>query len=88
MIKTWLHNLFIAADQLANALIGGDPDETISSRTGKAARGDFGPALRLAALPLEFVINCIFWPWQGWGHCRAKIEADEGKDDLIGRRQG
>lgn len=34
--RAW--HLAIAYDQLANASFGGDPDETISSRAGKAAR--------------------------------------------------
>lgn len=33
----WLRNIAIAIDQLGNALTFGDPDETVSSRLGKAA---------------------------------------------------
>lgn len=32
-MKTYFHNLFIAVDQVFNALAGGWPDETLSSRT-------------------------------------------------------
>lgn len=34
-MKKYLYNILIGIDQLANAILGGDPDETISSRLGK-----------------------------------------------------
>lgn len=34
-LQKYFKNLGIAYSQLGNALIGGDPDETLSSRTGK-----------------------------------------------------
>lgn len=37
MIRWYLRNIFVALDQLLNAVLGGDPDETISSRCAKAA---------------------------------------------------
>lgn len=77
-IKLYIRNVMVGVDQLGNTLIGGDPDETISSRVGKAAqRGD-----RLG-LALELVINALFWPVDGWGHCRACIEPDEGDREVI-----
>lgn len=38
MVKRYIWNLLIAIDQLFNALLFGDPDETLSSRMGKRAR--------------------------------------------------
>jgi len=35
MLKRYVLNVLIAIDQLGNELIGGDPDETISSRASK-----------------------------------------------------
>lgn len=35
MIKRYLRNLFIAADQMVNTILGGDVDETLSSRAAK-----------------------------------------------------
>jgi hypothetical protein len=35
-MKRYLWNLLISLDQFANTVLGGSPDETISSRTGKA----------------------------------------------------
>lgn len=34
-VKLYAYNFLIAIDQLGNALIGGDPQETVSSRAGK-----------------------------------------------------
>ena len=34
---SYFKNVLIGIDQLVNALLGGDPDETVSSRVGKAA---------------------------------------------------
>ena len=67
MVSRYFWNLLIAIDQLANTIIGGDPDETISSRAGKS-NGKFARVLcRLLHL---------FDP----GHCQKSIEPDEGKD--------
>jgi hypothetical protein len=37
-VKQYAYNVGIAGDRLANALIGGDPEWTISARMGKAVR--------------------------------------------------
>jgi hypothetical protein len=38
----YLHRVLVALDQFANVISGGDPDETISSRSARAAqRGDW-----------------------------------------------
>lgn len=34
-ISTYLMNLLIAADRFGNTVMGGDPDETISARSGR-----------------------------------------------------
>ncbi len=34
--KGWIKDILIGVDQLGNALLRGDPDETISSRAAKA----------------------------------------------------
>lgn len=68
----YLLNLLISLDQLVNTLTGGDPDETISSRAGKATRRNSGP-WRLLCRILH-----IFDP----AHCEKSIEHDEGKDAI------
>ncbi len=66
----WGLRVLIAIDQLINAICFGLPDETISSRVGRAAiRGN-----RLA-LHLEAIINALFF-WDR-DHCRRRIEWDE-----------
>lgn len=35
MVKKYIWNLLISIDQLCNTILGGDPDETMSSRMGK-----------------------------------------------------
>jgi hypothetical protein len=67
--KLYLLNVLVGIDQLLNALLGGDCDETLSSRAGKHYP-------RLAK-----IINFIFF-WQD-DHCKYYIEEDEGKDTVI-----
>lgn len=69
-MKRYFWNLLLSIDQLGNALTGGYPDETISSRVGKAASKG-GRAARIA----EKVIDTLL----GSGHCRNNIEHDEGE---------
>jgi hypothetical protein len=60
----WLRVL-IAIDQLVNTILGGNEDETISSRVGRhAVAGDRW------ALAAEVVIDAVL----GTGHCRRAIE--------------
>lgn len=65
---SYVRRVFIGLDQFFNAVLLGNPDETISSRVGKAARDGIWWGLLL-----EFVIDKVFEP----GHCRAAIEEDE-----------
>jgi hypothetical protein len=68
-IVGYLARVFVAIDQLLNALTGGDEDETLSSRLGKdARRGRF--------------VGCVLCKVLGWidkDHCEKAIERDEGK---------
>ena len=71
MIKLYFKNLLIGIDQLANTIIAGDPDETISSRAGKNVKaGKKGPWKWLCLILNKFDKN----------HCQESIEEDEGKD--------
>lgn len=73
-VKKYLINVFIAVDQLANALLLGDPDETISSRAGKALERK-GWSI---AEPLCYLLSLV-----DFNHCKDAIEEDEGKDALM-----
>lgn len=68
VVKAYLWNILIAFDQLGNVILGGDPDETISSR---AAKNQHVWYWRLLGLFLELVDK---------GHLKRALEPDEGKD--------
>lgn len=68
-MKRYIWNLLISLDQLANAILAGDPDETISSRMGKRARQ--GDKLGITV--------CKVLNFFDEGHCERVIELDEGK---------
>jgi len=69
-MKRWIWNILIALDQLGNALTGGDPDETISSRMGK----------HLAKHDCPFCnLMCKFLNLFQKDHCIKSIERDRGQ---------
>jgi len=72
-LRHYISNLFVSVDQLLNTILGGDPDETISSRLGKSYY-DSRPARILCA-----VLSYVFREPR---HCRKWIEHDEGDDAL------
>lgn len=65
--RAW--RLAVSYDQLANTVLGGSEDETISSRAGKAARKGkrWGCVL------------CKVLDWFQPNHCELSIEPDRGK---------
>lgn len=65
----YFHNLLVSIDQTVNTLFGGDPDETISSRSAKAQL----EGKRWGC------IMCKFLDFLDPGHCANNIEYDEGK---------
>ena len=71
--RAW--SLAVAYDQLANAAFGGDPDETISSRAGKAARNGRRWGCVLCRLLDRFEPD----------HCEKSLEPDAGKPLDTGR---
>lgn len=68
-VRRYLWNVLIALDQLANTLLAGDPDETISSRLGKMQRKG-NKFAKCACRVLDFFDE---------GHCEKSIEKDRGK---------
>lgn len=74
--KRWVYELLIAVDQLCNVLItplqsGAYADETMSSRAYRMDR-DGKPWGRL----LRPVIDALFYPLQGPGHCQGAFEKE------------
>lgn len=70
----YLRNVALSFDQTANALTGGDPDESVSSRMGKrVGAGDRGFSYVMCRLMHPFDKN----------HCTKAIESDEGGDKVL-----
>lgn len=67
-MKGYLVNVLVAIDQLGNAILGGDPDETISSRCGK-----------LVGKCVLCTIFCWVLNIFDKNHCVKYIEYDEGR---------
>lgn len=65
-MRRYFFNILIGADQFLNALLGGDPDETISSRAAKRADQSGWKQL------------CRFLEWIDPGHTSRALEEDEG----------
>lgn len=78
-VGKWGLNILIAIDQLGNAIGGGDPDETISSRIGKIKKANGGkipwthPVSKIIDAGLEKIDP---------GHSIRCIEADEGCNEV------
>ena len=66
-VKRYFWNLLLAIDQLLNTILGGDPDETISSRLAKLARKGNKVG----------IIGCSILDKFDEGHCERVIELDE-----------
>ena len=73
----YIKNVGISIDQFFSTLTGGDADETISSRLGKAKENGSKFAIGVC-----WVINKILF-WSDTPHCVDSIEKDEGKDSVI-----
>lgn len=71
-VKRYFWNNLIAIDQLGNALLGGDPDETISSRTAKRVHDQRWAYWLCRALH-----------WFDRDHCEKSREDDRGRRDVI-----
>lgn len=67
--------------QTLNVLTGGDPDETFSSRLGKAKRNGNWFAAQFC--------RALTWVWKRFGaeepkgHCIESIEEDEGSQSVF-----
>ena len=82
LFKQYLNNIWvafvvlvIAFDCQVNALLGGDPQETISSRLGKIVRRQNG------AFTVPYVI-CKLLSLLDHRHCEKSINPDEGSDQV------
>ena len=76
-MSKYFWNVFVGFDQFVNAVLGGDPDETISSRIGKWNRSSCR-ACKIVSVPV-----CWFLGLFDSKHCVEAIEEDEGGDALV-----
>jgi hypothetical protein len=68
LLVRWVGRVVIALDQLVNALVGGSPDETISSRLARHRHRWWGRA------------GCAVLDALDAGHCREAVRAElEGR---------
>lgn len=67
---TWGKGVFIAVDQLVNALAGGWPDETLSSRCWRWHRDN------KRHWPRRIVDALLFWDRD---HCRASYQSERDR---------
>lgn len=74
----YVKRVLVSIDQLGNAIAGGNPDCTISGRTGFFQYNSKKPYVWYWHL-LAFIIDLTFYPFDGHGHCKQayKIEKDE-----------
>jgi len=85
MFKRYLKSIILAFDQFANALAGGDRDETISSRLGKIKRAHEG------SIPWKHPLaKVIDWGLEKVdpGHSLDSIDDTEGADAIIKHTHG
>lgn len=75
LFRAYLFNLFVAVDTLGNAILGGDPGETISSRLGKGTLAD-KPVHTILATLVDLIFEMLF---SQKDHCVKSIQHDEGK---------
>ena len=71
--KEWILNILLSIDQFGNAILRGDPDETISSRAAKSrARGKkWGCYL------------CKLLDYLDKNHCSNAIDLTRGKEHKV-----
>jgi hypothetical protein len=74
-LSRYVWNLLITVDQLLNTILGGDPDETMSSRMGKDIREGRCKICKGICYLLNFFEK---------DHCKVSIEEDEGSRQVTG----
>jgi hypothetical protein len=84
---SWIGGVLVAIDQLGNAVAWGNPDATISARTGYFAKVADSP-FKLYWQCMEWIINVAFYPIDGPDHCyreyiKDKDQHNEAGSDLV-----
>ena len=73
---SYLGRILVAIDQLGNTVAGGNPDCTISGRTGYYANHAVG-LTRWYWVTLQAIINFTFYPLDGPDHCHYAYHNDD-----------
>jgi len=73
---SYIKNILIAIDQLGNAIAGGNPDCTISGRTGYY-QYNAAKQVRWYWFILSRVVDFTFYPFDGHGHCKQAMEKEQ-----------
>lgn len=77
---SYLGNFFVSIDQLGNAIAGGNPDNTISSRVGFYNKHNkSGNRAPWQWRIFEKIINFTFYPIDGKEHCHEAYHNDAGE---------
>lgn len=66
MKRIWAHQVFVAVDQLVNALLAGWADETISARAFRLGRKDEVTNCWGRWRVAWVLIDLLFWPQDLW----------------------
>lgn len=75
-IKEYVFNVAVGLDQLCNTVLGGHPDETISSRCYRnSTKYWYAKAAR-------WVLDLLFSPW-GDEHCKQAYETELKRSQLF-----
>ncbi|MEI7607398.1 MAG: hypothetical protein WCJ64_08425 [Rhodospirillaceae bacterium] len=83
-LAAWLYAVAVGADREASAITLGDPRETISSRLGKAGRGDYGRFWWIVTWPLRRIVNTVAWVCAGQAdHCTWAIDDTLGSESPL-----
>ena len=74
-LSVFLYNLVLAADQFLNVLLLGDPDESLSGRTGRAV---LSGRAKWFVFSLEKIIDSLAYILSGEiDHCINAVEPEE-----------
>lgn len=80
---SWIGGVLVAIDQLGNAVAWGNPDATISARTGYFAN-EVETTFKLYWQCMEWIINFAFYPIDGPDHCHREYLKDKDQHNEAG----
>jgi hypothetical protein len=75
----WAYNVLLGVDLFINAVMMGDPRETISSRLGKWQQGSHWTRRQIADVlcPITSVIMAEY------DHCQKSVDREHGRDSVL-----